>query len=227
MSYAVTIGIPVYNAHKFIGRALDTALSQTFTNLEVLIVDDCSTDDTLTIIEQYQKTHQRGNCIRVLRQEKNGGPSAARNRMIDEARGHFLYFMDVDDTIPVFAIATLYDAAVGYRAEVVYGSHKHVEMYDKRHTTSLFQYPLRVFQKKGELASYAYLHYGKFQVPVWNVLINVFLSLPVFGKIWLLPMTWCRMSIEPFCYLSLLIIIYVALIPCLIFRNVTPFLAVR
>ena len=117
MSYAVTIGIPVYNAHKFIGRALDTALSQTFTNLEVLIVDDCSTDDTLTIIEQYQKTHQRGNCIRVLRQEKNGGPSAARNRMIDEARGHFLYFMDVDDTIPVFAIATLYDAAVGYRAE--------------------------------------------------------------------------------------------------------------
>ena len=174
MSYAVTIGIPVYNAHKFIGRALDTALSQTFTNLEVLIVDDCSTDDTLTIIEQYQKTHQRGNCIRVLRQEKNGGPSAARNRMIDEARGHFLYFMDVDDTIPVFAIATLYDAAVGYRAEVVYGSHKHVEMYDKRHTTSLFQYPLRVFQKKGELASYAYLHYGKFQVPVWNVLINVF-----------------------------------------------------
>lgn len=174
MSYVVTIGIPVYNAKKYISRALDTALSQTFTDLEVLIVDDCSTDDTLAIIEHYQTTHHRGDCIRVLRQEKNGGPSAARNRMIDEARGHFLYFMDADDTIPVFAIANLYDAAVRYRAEVIYGSHKHVEVYDKHHTSRLFQYPFRVFQKKGGLASYAYHHYGKFQVPVWNVLINVF-----------------------------------------------------
>lgn len=174
MTYEVTIGIPVYNAEKYIGRALETVLSQTFHDLEVLIVDDCSTDDTIAIIEQYRTTHQRGDCIRVLHQEKNGGPSAARNRMIDEARGHFLYFMDADDTISVFAIVTLYEAAVGYRAEVVYGSHKRIEVNDKHHTSNLFQYPLRVFQKKGELASYAYRHYGKFQVPVWNVLINVF-----------------------------------------------------
>lgn len=171
--HEVTVGIPVYNATKFIGRALDAVLDQTFSNMEVLIVDDCSTDDTITLIEQYKERHQRGECIRILQQEKNGGPSAARNRMIDEAHGKYLYFMDVDDTIPVYAIATLYETAIKYHAEVVYGSHQHVEVYDKHSHSELFQYPFRVFQKKGKLASYAYRQYGKFQVPVWNVLINV------------------------------------------------------
>jgi len=173
-SYEVTIGIPVYNAAKFVGRALDTVLNQTFNDLEILVVDDCSTDNTLAIIEQYRREHRRGDCIRVIRQEKNGGPSAARNRMIDEAWGKYLYFMDADDTIPVYAIASLYEAAIKYHSEVVYGSHKHIEVYDKHRNTTLFQYPFRVFHKKGELASYAYRQYGKFQVPVWNVLINVF-----------------------------------------------------
>ena len=173
MKYLVTIGIPVYNATKYLGRALDTVLNQTFKKLEVLIVDDCSRDGTLALIEHYKQTHQRGDCIRVLCQEKNGGPGVARNRMIEEAQGHYLYFMDADDTIPVNAIASLYDAAVSYHAEVVYGSHKRIEVYEKNRTTSFFQYPLRVFHRKGELASYAYRHYSKFQVPVWNVLMNV------------------------------------------------------
>ena len=173
MSYEVTIGIPVYNAAKFIGRALDTVLNQTFNGIEVLIVDDCSTDNTLSFIEQYKKTHKRGDCIRILCQEKNAGPAAARNRMIDEARGRYLYFMDADDTIPVYAIASLYDVAVKYQSEVVYGSHKQVEAFNKHRNSNIFHYPLRIFQKEGELASYAYRHYGSFQVSVWNVLINV------------------------------------------------------
>ena len=173
MKCEVTIALPVYNAEKYICRALDTILNQTFKDLELLIVDDCSSDGTVSLIEKIQKTHPRGNVIRLLRQEKNTGPSGARNRMIDEAQGRFLYFMDADDTIPVNSISTLYESAILHHADVVYGSYKLIEIYDKHRNAYRYQYPLKVFHKKGALANYAYRHYGKFQAQVWNVLIDL------------------------------------------------------
>lgn len=173
MAYEVTIGIPVYNAEKYISRALDTVLNQSFKEIEVLIVDDCSTDQTVSIIEKLQKDHQCGDCIRLLCQEKNSGPGPARNRMIDEAQGRYLFFMDADDTLPINAVVTLVEAANNYHAEIVYGSYKQIEIYNIYRYSNFFQYPLTVFQKKGALASYAYRHYGKFQVQVWNVLIDL------------------------------------------------------
>ena len=173
MGCRVTIGMPVYNAEKYISRSIDTVLNQSFEEIELLIVDDCSTDSTVSIIERYQNTHPRGGCIRLLRQEKNAGPSAARNRIIKEAQGHFLYFMDADDTILVNTISTLYETARDYCMEVVYGSYKQIEAYDKYRNATYFEYPLIVFQEKGELASYAYQKIGRFQAQVWNVLFNL------------------------------------------------------
>ena len=173
MGVEVTIGIPVFNAGKYLTRSLDTVLNQSFKEIEVLLVDDCSTDNTVSVIQEIQQTHPRGNCIRLLCQERNSGPGIARNRMIDEAQGRYLFFMDADDTLPINAIYTLYEAALNYKSEVVYGSYKQIEIYDKNRNSNLFQYPLTVFQKKGALASYAYRHYGKFQAQVWNVLVDL------------------------------------------------------
>ena len=173
MAYEVTIGIPVFNAGKYLVRSLDTVLNQSFREIEVLLVDDCSTDNTVSVIQEIQQSHPRGNCIRLLCQERNSGPGIARNRMIDEAQGRYLFFMDADDTLPINAIYTLYEAAGKYKSEVVYGSYKQIEIYDKSRNSNLFQYPLTVFQKKGALASFAYRHYGKFQAQVWNVLIDL------------------------------------------------------
>lgn len=173
MGYEVTIGIPVYNAEKYVNRAIDTVLNQSFKEIEVLIVDDYSTDNTVSVIQKFQQTHQRGDCIRLLCQERNYGPGIARNRMIDEAQGRYLYFMDADDTLPVNAISTLYEAVQKYRPEMVYGSYKQIEVYNKYRYSNIYQYPLKIFKRKGSLASYAYRHYGKFQAQVWNVLFDL------------------------------------------------------
>ncbi len=83
--------IPLYNKDKYIKRTLDSVLKQTFTNFEIIIVDDGSTDNSCEIVESISDPR-----IRWIRQE-NGGPSKARNRGIKEAKGQFIAFLDADD----------------------------------------------------------------------------------------------------------------------------------
>lgn len=87
----VSFIIPTYNAASYLIRAVDSALSQTYPNIEVIIVDDGSTDDTTQIVAR-----RYGARVRYLRQA-NAGPSAARNRGIAEAQGEFVHFLDADE----------------------------------------------------------------------------------------------------------------------------------
>ena len=86
----VSVIIPAYNAAAFIREAVDSALAQRGVDLEVIVVDDGSTDETLSILEGY------GNAIHVHRQ-KNEGASRARNKGVKMATGHWLAFLDADD----------------------------------------------------------------------------------------------------------------------------------
>lgn len=86
----ITCIVPVYNGERYLGEALDSILAQTYRSLEIIVVDDGSTDRTPGVAARY------GDRVRYVRQE-NGGPAAARNRGIDEARGNFLAFLDADD----------------------------------------------------------------------------------------------------------------------------------
>lgn len=89
----VSIIIPVYNAEKYIDRCLKSILNQTFSNYEIILIDDGSTDSTATILDEYAT---RYNCIKVNHVE-NGGPSKARNIGLEMARGKWVQFMDADD----------------------------------------------------------------------------------------------------------------------------------
>lgn len=89
----VSVVVPVFNAEKHLGQALDSLLAQTHGNLEVICVDDGSTDGTPQLLADYASRDDR---IRVFNQE-NAGPGAARNRGIERARGDYLYFLDADD----------------------------------------------------------------------------------------------------------------------------------
>lgn len=93
MTPDISIILPIYNTSKFLPKCLDSILGQRFQNLEILLVDDGSTDDSLEILLEYAKKEKR---IRVLHQE-NSGVSSARNLGLREATGKWVAFVDSDD----------------------------------------------------------------------------------------------------------------------------------
>ena len=92
MTDLVSIIMPSYNTAKFIEETIDSVLSQTYANWELIIVDDCSTDDTDAVVAKYQDDR-----IRYLKNEKNSGAAVSRNRALREAKGRWIAFLDSDD----------------------------------------------------------------------------------------------------------------------------------
>jgi glycosyltransferase involved in cell wall biosynthesis len=95
----VTIIIPVYNAGNYITESLDSAFAQTYKNLDVVCIDDCSTDNSVAIIQEYRKTLPDTRQLILLQLEKNSGPSVARNKGIQIAQGTYILPLDADDKI--------------------------------------------------------------------------------------------------------------------------------
>lgn len=91
----VSVIIPAYNIEDYIGRCLDSIISQTYKNLEIIVVDDGSRDHTGEILDNYAKKDRR---IKVIHKE-NGGVSSARNKGIEAAEGDYIGFIDGDDLI--------------------------------------------------------------------------------------------------------------------------------
>lgn len=94
MDKLVSVIMPVYNSSRFLGSAIDSVLNQTHKNLELLIIDDKSTDNSLAIAEEYAKTDNR---IRVIASQVNQGVAKARNQGIADAAGDYIALLDSDD----------------------------------------------------------------------------------------------------------------------------------
>jgi len=90
----VTIITPCYNSADFVRLTINSVLEQTYTNWELIVIDDKSSDDTCKVIEEYV---QRNNQIRLIKLAKNGGVANARNVGLDEAKGRYVAFLDSDD----------------------------------------------------------------------------------------------------------------------------------
>lgn len=90
----VSIIMPAYNSSKFIGESLESIINQSYKNWEVIIIDDCSTDNTGEVVKKLMKKDKR---IKYFRLEKNSGAAVARNKAIDFATGKFIAFLDSDD----------------------------------------------------------------------------------------------------------------------------------
>ncbi len=90
----VSVITPCYNSSRFISQAIESVLAQTYKNFEMIIVDDCSTDDSVGVVEEYLGKDCR---IKLIKLEKNGGPAIARNIAIEAAKGGYIAFLDSDD----------------------------------------------------------------------------------------------------------------------------------
>lgn len=89
----ISIIVPIYNVEKYLNQSLDSLIYQTYKNLEILCIDDGSTDDSKKIVEEFRKKDKR---IKYFYQE-NSGPATARNYGIDQSMGEYLIFVDPDD----------------------------------------------------------------------------------------------------------------------------------
>lgn len=105
----ISIIIPVYNVKKYIRRNLDSVRNQTYKKLEVILVDDGSSDGTAEILDEYAALDER---FKVIHKE-NGGSSSARNVGIEEATGEYIGFLDSDDWPEFDMYETLYQAIMG------------------------------------------------------------------------------------------------------------------
>lgn len=90
----ISIVVPVYNADKFLKDTISTVQNQTYTNWELILVDDCSTDKSVQLIQKYQKADKR---IKLFSNEVNSHAALTRNKGIDEANGRYIAFLDADD----------------------------------------------------------------------------------------------------------------------------------
>lgn len=88
----VSIITPSYNTSRYIGKTIESVLAQTYANWELLIVDDCSTDDTDAVVARYSDER-----IRYFKNERNSGAAVARNKALREACGRWIAFLDSDD----------------------------------------------------------------------------------------------------------------------------------
>lgn len=169
MNYDVTIGIPVFEAEKYLSRSMESALAQSYSSVEFLLVDDGSSDSSLSIIHDYQKNHPRGVDIHIISHDHNMGVSAARNRIIEEALGAYLYFMDADDVIAEHTIALMMDNIRQYEAEIIFGSYEKISTDGVR---EVYQYTKLLLSGEDELASYAYRKYAGIQASACNYLVQ-------------------------------------------------------
>lgn len=116
----VSIIIPCYNVEKYLTETLESVRAQTFTDYEVLLINDGSQDHTLEIIEEYCKSDLRYHVYT----QKNQGVSAARNQGLDLARGEYIAFYDADDFIPKMALENMVMAAELEGADLVIGRYR-------------------------------------------------------------------------------------------------------
>ncbi len=153
----VSVIMPIYNAYDYLRPAIDSVLDQTLGEIELICIDDGSTDDSFELIKEYQKRDER---IRVVT-ETNAGPALARNNGIKRARGEYLAFLDADDFFEPDLLEKLYDKAKEQDLDVViseydiYNSRKatfeaaqpseHEEIFESGEVTSKRLCPDRIF----------------------------------------------------------------------------------
>lgn len=111
----ISIVIPVYNVERYLCKCIDSVISQSFKNWEMILVNDGSRDGSLAICQEYAAKY---DAIKVI-DKPNGGPSSARNRGLDEVQGEYVYFMDADDWIEKNFLETFFRGSDNENVNIV------------------------------------------------------------------------------------------------------------
>lgn len=163
-AYKVSVIIPVYNGEKYIERCLESVLNQTLDGIEIICIDDGSTDNTLKLLQKYKSY---GN-VKIITQ-KNMGPAAARNIGMKEALGKYIAFVDSDDYIETSMYNEMYNIAEGNQLDIVMCNYVN-EYAEKVRVKAEFDLPKETIIDKVNIKKYIYpnlMKDGVYSV-LWN-----------------------------------------------------------
>ena len=156
----ISVIVPVYNVEKYLARCLDSIINQTLADIEIICINDGSTDNSLEILNDYAKKDSR---IKIIDQT-NAGLSCARNAGMQIAQGEYIGFVDSDDWIDLDFYEKLYTAAKKYDADIACGSIKAWRKCNRKN--------IMLKYKEEELASDIYRKFYLCDIPetcnVWN-----------------------------------------------------------
>ena len=119
MTEKITVIVPVYNVENYLNKCLDSLINQTYKNLEIIVINDGSTDNSGEICQEYA---QKDNRIIYVEQE-NGGLSDARNAGLERMTGSYVTFVDSDDWVEPNYVEVLHNKLIGYQADIAIGNY--------------------------------------------------------------------------------------------------------
>src|SRR5699024_8084583 len=142
----VSIIVPVYNVEKYLKQALESAVNQTLNDIEIICIDDCSTDNSLNILKEYQL---KDNRIKIIEQKENKGQGVARNLGLNIAEGEYIMFLDPDDWLELNACEIAYNQISKNKNDIVFfGTTNHIEKQNKKFNNDIRLQPfLNYFNK--------------------------------------------------------------------------------
>lgn len=150
----VSIGIPVYNVEPYIEKCLLSVLNQTYENIEILVVDDLGTDNSMQIVSKLQRNSSRGSYLKIITQSKNGGSGEARNAVINQAQGKYLFFLDSDDYIEPNTIELMVEQAESNQTDVVIASLRKIVWNTDKELPTLQYSSFQLIKGKDVFANY-------------------------------------------------------------------------
>ena len=117
----VSVIIPVYNTERYLRRCLDSVCNQTLSDIEIICINDCSTDNSLDILKEYADKDKR---IKIINFKENKGAAVARNTGIDIVNGEYIGFIDSDDFVDSDFYEKLYNTASENNSDIAKGEYK-------------------------------------------------------------------------------------------------------
>ena len=164
----VSIIVPVYNVELYLKHCLDSLVNQTLKDIEIICVNDGSTDNSLSILEEYA---QKYSVIKVIDKE-NGGISSARNIAISQAKGEYLGFVDSDDWVDLDYFEKLYNTAKKYNSDIACAGYKRqrpnrAKIVDKLNE-EIFTNDINIKLKLANIPAHNYVWNKIYKTSVWQ-----------------------------------------------------------
>lgn len=164
----ISIVIPVYNVEKYLPRCLESVISQSYENLEIIVVNDGSTDDSLSVCKKYERSDSRI----VVINKSNGGLSSARNIGLLKSKGKYIAFIDSDDYIAKTFIEELYKCIKNSGANIAFCNYMIVTTLENSVEKDINENQVndRVFSNKKDIMNLFFNKNCDLAVPAWNKL---------------------------------------------------------